>query len=164
MAFCPNCGAQVEGKFCAKCGTPVAADAPGAVPGVVTPPPASPMVTTAPGMTDNMAAALCYLFTILTGILFLVLEPYNRNKLIRFHAFQAIFFFVAMMAVYIVTTILSITLGALPIIGWIFAVLLHLVVAIGFLIMWLLLMYKAYNNEKWVLPFIGPLAEKQAQA
>jgi uncharacterized membrane protein len=161
MAYCPNCGSQVEGRFCAKCGTPMAAE----VPGVTPPPPASPIATTqAAGMTDNMAAALCYLFTVLTGILFLVLEPYNRNRTIRFHAFQAIFFFVGMMAIYIVTTILSITLGALPIIGWIFAVLLHLIVGIGFFVMWLLLMYKAYNNEKWVLPVIGPLAEKQAQA
>jgi len=28
--------------------------------------------------------------------------------------------------------------------------------------LWLFMMYKAYNNEKFVLPIIGPLAEKQA--
>lgn len=159
MAFCPNCGAQVDGRFCAKCGTPVAAE----VPGSVTPPPAAPVVTTqAAGMTDNMASALCYLVGLITGILFLVLEPYNRNRTIRFHAFQSIFFNVAYIGVWIVVAILSIALGTLPIIGWIFGVLLHLVVLIGFFIVWLMLMYKAYNNEKWVLPIIGPLAEKQA--
>lgn len=113
-------------------------------------------------MTDNMASALCYLVCVLTGILFLVLEPYNRNKTIRFHAFQSIFFFVAWVVVWIVVTMLTIALGTLPVIGWVFGALLHLVIALGFFIVWLLLMYKAYNNEKWVLPVIGPLAEKQA--
>ena len=157
MAFCPNCGSQVDGRFCAKCGTPMTAEVAGA-----TPPPAAPAGPAQAGMTDNMAGALCYLLTVLTGILFLVLEPYNRNKTIRFHAFQSIFFCVASIAVWIVVTILTIALGALPVIGWIFSILLHLVVGLGFFVLWLLLMYKAYNNEKWVLPIIGPLAEKQA--
>ena len=113
-------------------------------------------------MTDNMAAALCYLFGFITGILFLVLEPYNKNRTIRFHAFQSIFFWVAAVAIFIVAGILSVTLGAIPVIGWIFSILLHFALAIGFFIVWVMLMYKAYNNERWVLPVIGPLAEKQA--
>ena len=115
-------------------------------------------------MADNMAAALCYLLGILTGILFLVLEPYNRNRLIRFHAFQSIFFGIAVIGCWIVATILSITLGAIPVIGWIFSILLHLCLGLGFFVLWLMLMYKAYNNEKWVLPVVGPLAEKQANS
>ncbi len=162
MAFCPNCGSQVDGRFCAKCGTPMAADAPGAAPGAVPVSPGAPAVATQAGMADNMASALCYLLGLLTGILFLVLEPYNRNKLIRFHAFQSIFFNVAYIGVWIVVMILSIALGALPVIGWIFGILLHFAVMIGFFIMWIMLLYKAYNNEKMVLPIIGPLAEKQA--
>jgi uncharacterized membrane protein len=176
MAFCPNCGAQVEGRFCAKCGAAVAAGPapagpdPGPAPGgytptpggYVPPPPAAPLQSA--GMADNMVAALCYLLTVITGILFLVLEPYNKNRLIRFHAFQAIFFWIACVAVYIVAIVLGITLGAIPVIGWIFGALLHLALGLGFFIVWLLLMYKAYNNEKWVLPVIGPLAEKQANS
>lgn len=161
MAFCPNCGAQVEGRFCAKCGTPVAAEAPpGAVPPGGYVPPAAPVQSA--GMTDNVASALCYLFTFLTGILFLVLEPYNRNRTVRFHAFQAIFFGVAVVAIYMIATIFTVALGTLPVIGWMFGALLHAALGIGFLVVWLMLMYKAYNNEKWVLPVIGPMAEKQA--
>ena len=154
MAFCPSCGSQVDGRFCAKCGAAVAAG-PG---GGTVPPPAAQ----AAGMADNMAAALCYLLGILTGVLFLVLAPYNQNRLIRFHAFQSIFVWIGVFVVYIVATILSVALGALPVIGWIFGVLLHLVIGLGVLVLWLMLMYKAYNNEKWVLPVVGPIAEKQA--
>jgi uncharacterized membrane protein len=167
MAFCPNCGAQVEGRFCAKCGAAVAAGPtpvePTPTPGGYAPPPPAAPVQSA-GMADNMAAALCYLLTVITGILFLVLEPYNKNRLIRFHAFQAIFLWVAAVAIFIVAGILGVTLGAIPVIGWIFSILLHFGLFLGFLVLWVMLMYKAYNNEKWVLPIVGPLAEKQANS
>src|SRR5579872_1694089 len=101
MAFCSNCGAQVDGRFCQKCGAPVGAAPPPPPPpmgaGAVPPPPPPPgyMPQGAPasaGLTDNSAAALCYLFGLITGILFLVLAPYNQNRNIKFHAFQSIFF------------------------------------------------------------------------
>ena len=157
MAFCANCGSQVEGRFCAKCGSAVAAEAGAGAAGVNVPPPAAQ--AQAAGMTDNVAAALCYLLGILTGILFLVLEPYNRNKLIRFHAFQSIFLWCTWLAVWIVISIFSV---ALSLLGLFFIPLLHLVVMLGFCAVWIVLMFKAYNNQKWVLPIIGPLAEKQA--
>jgi uncharacterized membrane protein len=113
-------------------------------------------------MTDNVAAALCYLLTFLTGILFLVLEPYNKNKLIRFHAFQAIFFGVAVVLISIVGSILTTMFYGVPMLGVLLGLLFHAILSLGFLVVWLFLMYKAYNNEKFVLPIIGPLAEKQA--
>jgi len=154
MAFCANCGAQGEGRFCPKCGSPLAAN------GGTTPPPATPVQSA--GMTDNLAAALCYLLTILTGILFLVLEPYNKNKTIRFHAFQAIFLGVAFFVISIVGSILTVAFIAIPVIGALFALLFHTILWLVFVCSILFLMYKAYNNEKVVLPIIGPLAEKQA--
>jgi uncharacterized membrane protein len=165
MAFCPNCGTQVDGKFCPKCGTPIAAGGttppPGATPqGTYTPPPDASVQSA--GMTDNMAAALCYLVGLITGVLFLVLEPYNKNKTIRFHAFQSIFLNVAWIAAWIVVSILSVGLLVMGSMGLMLISLLHLVLGLGFLVLWVFLMYKAYNNEKFVLPIIGPLAEKQA--
>lgn len=109
-----------------------------------------------------MASALCYLFGILTGVLFLVLEPYNRNRLVRFHAFQSIFTFVAILAVWIAVSIVSAVLLAIPFLGFALSMVLHLAIGLGALFLWLMLMYKAYNNERWVLPVVGPLAEKQA--
>jgi uncharacterized membrane protein len=162
MAFCSSCGTQAEGKFCPKCGSPLAAAGGGGAaptPGA-TPQPASPVQSS--GMTDNVAAALCYALTFLTGILFLVLEPYNKNKLIRFHAFQAIFFGVAVVLISIVGSILTSVFYSVPMIGTLFAILFHTLLSLVFLLVWLFLMYKAYNNEKFMLPILGPLAEKQA--
>src|SRR5579884_3283841 len=157
MAFCANCGSQAEGKFCARCGAPVASGSGPAAPGFNVPPPATPVQ--AGGLSDNMAAALCYLLTIVTGVLFLVLEPYNKNKLIRFHAFQAIFLGVAW---FVAVILLGILTAPLAFLGFYLVWSLSRLVYLAFLVLLVVLMYKAYNNEKWVLPVIGPLAEKQA--
>jgi len=109
-----------------------------------------------------MACALCYLLGLLTGILFLVLEPYNKNRLIRFHAFQSIFLNIAWIATLIVLSIIGFALMPIPFLGAMLSIVLHLGLWLGFLILCLMLMYKAYNRERWVLPVIGPLAEKQA--
>jgi uncharacterized membrane protein len=162
MAFCPNCGAEVQGRFCAKCGTSVSQtteSASGAGSGA--PPGAQPYSAppaAAGGMSDNMAGALAYLFTVITGILFLVIEPYNRSRFVRFHAFQSIFFFAAWIAFWIVITVVGFIL---PNVVSILLGLLSFVIWLGGIAVWILLMVKAYNNERFKLPVIGDLAEKQ---
>jgi uncharacterized membrane protein len=162
MAFCPNCGASVEGKFCAKCGSAVGASGPtpGAQP-YTTPPPGAQSYSQpqASGLSDNVASALCYVLGLITGILFLVLAPYNQNKTIRFHAFQSIFFHVAWIVFWIVLTIVTMVMPwSLHILITLFSLLLSL----GGLLVWILLIVKAYNNDRFKLPVIGDLAEKQA--
>jgi len=113
-------------------------------------------------MTDNLAAALCYLFGFITGILFLVLAPYNQNREIRFHAFQSIFLNIAWVALWIVITIILIPFRLIPFLGLFIAVVLQSVLGLGGFVCWLYMMFKTYNGEKIVLPVIGPMAEKQA--
>src|SRR4051795_2425149 len=105
MPFCPTCGAAVEGRFCASCGSAVPAGTPS---GAGTTPPPSTRYAGSVAMTDNVAGALCYSLGFVTGILFLVLAPYNQNKTIRFHAFQSIFLNVA---AFVVSFALSIIFG-----------------------------------------------------
>ncbi len=109
-----------------------------------------------------MACALCYLLGWITGVLFLVLAPYNQNRLIKFHAFQSIFLSVSMIVISIALFILSSGLAFIPFVGPILSLLISLAIWLGIFVLWLMLMYKAYNKERWVLPVIGPLAEKQA--
>ncbi|HEY6392586.1 MAG TPA: hypothetical protein VIX89_14995 [Bryobacteraceae bacterium] len=114
-------------------------------------------------MTDNAAGALCYLFGLITGILFLVLSPYNTNRNVKFNAFQSIFFHVAMIGIYIVLVIVTIGLHIIPGLGFL-GTILSMCVWLGGLCLWLYLMFKTYNGQKVVLPIIGPLAEKQANS
>ena len=132
MPFCASCGSEVQGKFCAKCGAPQ---------GVSTAPTAPTSASaSASGLEENVAAALCYLVGVLTGILFLVLEPYNRNPVIRFHAFQSIFAWIAAIVIGMALSIFSYPVAALPFVGWLVDILLWLAFSLGAVILWLLLM------------------------
>ncbi len=156
MPFCAKCGASVSGTFCEACGTPVGGGAPA-------PPAPGPGPSAAAAMQDNVAGALCYLLGLVTGILFLVLEPYNRNREIRFHAFQSIFLH---LGVVVVAIVLWVVAGAMtivvPLIGHLILGLLSMVIWLGGLLLWILLLIKTYGGSKIVLPIIGPLAQKQA--
>ena len=129
-------------------------------PGGGYPPPQQPYQPS--GMPNNVAALLCYAFGFITGILFLFLEPYNRDRSIRFHAFQSIFTFGGLFAVQILLSILAnIAVRIVGLAGLLFNLLSLMVGLVGFGL-WIFLMVKAYQGEKLSLPIIKPLAEKQA--
>ena len=112
----------------------------------------------AAGLTDNVAGMLAYI-TIIPAIIFLVLEPYNRNRFIRFHSFQSIFFCVAVIAISIGLSIFSF----IPFIGLILLPV-HLLYGLGVFAVWIILLLKANQGQMFKLPVIGDMAEKQANA
>lgn len=139
-------------QFCSSCGTQMA-DGAAVCPGCGKPASATAANTAAPaggGLQDNVAGMLAY-FTIIPAIIFLLIEPYNRNKFVRFHSFQNLFFCGALFAIHVV-------LNFIPILGQIASAL----VGLASLIIWILLLVKAYQGQKFKLPFIGDLAEQQA--
>ncbi len=149
MAFCSSCGAEVTGSFCDKCGTPAGGEA------------APPQQGTQSGGLDtNIASLLCYF--VIVAIIFLFVEPYSKNKTVRFHAFQSIFLCVGFTVLWIVLIIISGILSMVSgVLSAIFGLLTMLLGLAGFGL-WLYLVYSAYQNKKVVLPVIGPMAEKQA--
>ena len=155
MAFCAKCGTQLaEGvSFCASCGTPVGSAAGG---------PATPAAA-GTAMSSNVAGLLCYILGFITGIIFLVIEPYKNDRFVRFHAFQSIFFNVALIVFWIAYTIVATILGFVSL-GILAAVmgLLGLLISLAILAYWIFLMYEAYSNKLYKIPFIGDLAAKQA--
>ena len=124
--------------------------------GAAAPSSAAPVPAAAPaGLTDNVASALCYVMGLITGILFLVLAPYNQNRKIRFHAFQSIFLHVAAIVIWIAFLFLSAVSGGM-------LIFVSPLIWLGFFVLWIVMIIKAYQDQKLVLPIIGPLAEKQA--
>jgi len=113
-------------------------------------------------MASNVAGLLTYILGFITGIIFLVIEPYKNDKFVRFHAFQSIFFNVALVVFWIAYMILASILGfvTLGILAMLMG-LLGLIITLAILAYWIFLMYKAYNNELYKIPFIGDLAAKQ---
>lgn len=155
MAFCPNCGAQIQGNaaFCASCGksTGVAAAPGGAAAG------AAPAPATNTGMADNLAGLLAYL--LIPAVLFLVIEPYNKNRFVRFHSFQCLFFAAAWFVLWIALTVVAMV----PVVGTMLMIL-YPIVGLAGLVLVVFLMVKAYQGQLFKLPVIGDMAEKQANA
>jgi uncharacterized membrane protein len=168
MPFCPSCGTSADGRFCPKCGTAIGA--PGGAPpppGYAPPPPPPPGYQqqgyqqgyqapplNAPGLTSNIAAMLCYLIPVICSIIFLVVEPYKSDRKIRFDAFQSIFLAIASVA-------LQIAVGIVVGISY-HLYFLYSVLRLAELVVFVLLAIKAFQGEKFVVPVIGQIAEKQA--
>jgi uncharacterized membrane protein len=134
MAVCPSCGDTLEGAICARCAS---SEAQQPVP---------------PTIDDNIASALCYLLLGVTGVLLLYLEPYNSNPRVRFHAFQAIFLNLAIIIFWV----------GISFIGKGLALLISPLFLLACLVLWLVLIWAAWQNQRLVLPVIGQMAEKQA--
>jgi len=120
----------------------------------------TPTPAASSGMGNNVAGLLCYLFGWLGGLIFLLIDPYKNEKTVRFHAFQSIFFCVALIGVYIALFILGIVLSLIHL--SILLIPVWAVLGLGIFAAWVVLMFKAYSNETFKLPIIGELAAKQA--
>ncbi len=108
------------------------------------------MAKTSMNLEENIAGLLCYVLGWVTGIVFLVLE--KENKFVRFHAFQSLLTFLPL-------SVLAWILRQIPLVGWPLAGLVWVLI----LILWLILMFKAYRGEKYKLLIVGSIAEKQTE-
>ena len=115
--------------------------------GAATPPP--PTTPTTGGLSESAASGLAYI-TLISAIVFLLVEPYSRNKNIRFHCFQCIGLAVAWAV--------SSFIWMVPLLGWCTAGILHFTL----FVCWLICMIKAFSGSRWKMPVIGDFAEKQA--
>ena len=95
---------------------------------------------------SDLGGALCYVLGFISGIFFLLTE--KENKFVRFHAMQSVIVSLGLMLFMMI-----------PVFGWMLSVF----VAPLSIILGLFLMYKAYLGEKFKLPVVGDLAEKQAE-
>ncbi|NQT72591.1 MAG: DUF4870 domain-containing protein [Chloroflexi bacterium] len=141
--FCSKCGEENldNAGFCKKCGAPLK--------------PTSKLIEegSATGLEPNIAGLLCYVLGWITGLVFYFIE--KEDRFVRFHAVQSIIVFGGITVVQIGLWILAL----IPYIGilfWIMGILLSL----GSLVLWILLMIKAFQGEKYMLPKVGEIAEK----
>lgn len=102
------------------------------------------------GLDENVGGVLAYLLGFISGIVFLIIE--KENETVRFHAMQSVILFGSFF-------VLGFVLNVIPIIGWMISIL----IAPISLILWIVLMVKAYQGERYHLPITGKIAEQQLQ-
>jgi uncharacterized membrane protein len=147
MAHCTKCGTLVADNvaFCPSCGTPQAAGVAQTM---------APAAGTQSGLSENVAGLLCYLLGWVTGLIFYFVD---KRPFVRFHAAQSIVVFGGLMVIRIVLSMVFIS-GGLA--GFSMGMgLLWLVSLVG-LVLWILLMIKAYQGEKFRVPLAADLADQ----
>ena len=105
------------------------------------------MAKSSTGMEENVAGLLCYLVTWVSGLVFFMIE--KDSKFVKFHAMQSIITFGALIIIMWVAAVI-------PFVGWVISALAGILI----LVLWIVLMIKAYKGEKYKLPIAGDLAEK----
>lgn len=148
MPHCTKCGAAVADNagFCPSCGAPQAVPGSGASGAVVNSTPSA-----ASGMAENVAGLLCYVLGWVTGLIFFFID---KRPFVRFHAAQSIVVFGGLMIVQIALTMVFLSGGVVLGFG-----LRALVSILGF-VLWILLMIKAYQGERYRLPIAADLADQ----
>ena len=144
MAFCTSCGQEIgSASFCPNCGTNQ-----GATPMAVS------SKSTSEGLAENIAGLLCYLCGWLTGIIFLLVD---KRPWVRFQAAQSIVVFGGL-------TIIRIGLGIMSggLVGFGLLGLLRMIIGLVGLVLWILLMVKAYKHETFRVPYAADLADSIA--
>ena len=155
MAFCSKCGAEVAGgaAFCATCGQPVN--------GLAAPAPAA--IGVEAGMSENVAGLLCYVLGWITGLIFLLVD---KRPFVRFHAAQSLVLFGGLNLLFIVLGAIfgaSWMTGGLIFGSWALGALILAVLRTFGFVLWILLMIKAYQGERYRIPVAADIAENIAR-
>jgi len=153
VAFCKSCGQDIgASSFCPKCGANQSAAAvPAAAPG------AAPAAFPTEGIEENLAGLLCYVAGWLSGLIFLLID---KRPFVRFHAAQAIGYNIAVVVVYFAVAFSFVMLHFLHLGFLAFAI--YPILGVLIFGLWIFMMYKAYQHEKFMLPVIGNIAEGMA--
>ena len=169
MPNCSNCGTLNDdsARFCKQCGAPLTPQAypppppppaqgyPPPPPGNYPPPGYGPQ--TESGLQQNVAALLCYVLGWVSGLIFLFID---KRPFVRFHAMQSLILFGG---IHILHVVLSwVLLPAMRL--WSLLVVISSLISLISLVLWVLMMVKAYQSQWYRLPYIGDIAlEKSRQ-
>jgi len=125
----------------------------GPPPGYPPPPP-----TAGQGLSSHAAAAISYI-TFIPAVIFLVMAPYNRDRFVRFHAWQCIALTIVWVVISIIFTVLAFA-GLHFFFGmW---TLIHMLIRLVLFVLWLIAIIKASQGQWFKIPVIGDLAQNFA--
>jgi uncharacterized membrane protein len=112
-------------------------------------------------LPENVAGALAYL-TFLPATAFLLLEPYSRNRFVRFHSLQCLLLTLACLLIGVALKVASLVLFFIPVLGPLLISLISIVALLAAFVLWAVLLVKALQGEMFVLPVLGDFAQQQA--
>jgi len=112
-------------------------------------------------LPENTAGALAY-FSFLPAIVFLLIDPYRKNKFVRFHAAQCLVVWLAGIVVALALRVLGMAVFLIPILGPLLVVIVDVAVVLAALLLWVVLIIKALQGEMFALPWLGTFARQHS--
>jgi len=112
---------------------------------------------------ENIAGALAY-FPFIPATVFLFVAPYNKNRFVRFHAIQSLLFCAAGILIAFALKLGGLLLFIIPVVGPLVLVLISMFVGLAALVIWLVLLVKAFQGEMFKLPGLGDFSEQFASS
>jgi uncharacterized membrane protein len=113
-------------------------------------------------LPETLAGALAYF--LVPAIVFLLIEPYNKNRFVRFHSFQFLGFCLAALVIGATLRVVGFLLFFIPMVAPLLLLLVSMMVGLAFFVVWVVLVVKALQGEKFKLPLVGDFAERQTLA
>ena len=146
---CPQCAASMPdaAAFCPGCGIAMRVERARGVVGV---------------LPETLAGALAYF--LLPAIVFLLVEPYKKNRFVRFHSFQCLGVCLSVVVIGASLRVAGFLLFFIPSLGRLLFLLVSMVVSLAFFVVWVVLIVKALQGEMFKLPLVGEFAERQTPA
>jgi uncharacterized membrane protein len=147
---CPQCAASMPdtAAFCPGCGRAMR--------------PAERAHGIVGALPETLAGALAYF--LLPAIVFLLVEPYSKNRFVRFHSFQCLGVCLAGLVIGASLRVVGFLLFFIPGLGRLLLLLVSMVVSLAFFVVWVVLIVKALQGEMIKLPLVGDFAERQTPA
>lgn len=147
LKSCPECSAQMPGSadFCPGCGRSMQDES-------------EPRQR--PAVRRNHVLAAGVYFTFLPALVFLLLDRYRRNPFVRFHSVQSLLLWLISITGAFLVRLVTLLVLFIPRVGPLLAVLFVTFAALAALFLWIVLVVKAFQGERFALPLIGGMAEK----
>jgi uncharacterized membrane protein len=142
--ICSNCNAPMPdvSAYCPSCGRSVAQE------------------FNAIDSRDKLLAVLAYI-GLLPAIILLLIPMFRSDRFVRFHAWQSVLFSLSSMLLGLALRLLFVMLSLLPL-GFLLAWLSLGIGSLAIFMLWIVLVVKAAQGQRYELPVIGPLAEQFA--
>ena len=146
---CPDCAAQMpeSASFCPGCGRSMRGS--------------EPTKERLHGLPENIAGALAYL-TVIPALVFLFVDPYRKNSFVRFHSLQCVLFWASAVVLAACLRLASVVLLIIPVVGPLLAFLFAVLASLAAALVWLVLLVKAFQGDRFKLPLLGDFAERHS--